>query len=202
MAKLKFKIKTLKLLTDISRLKERLLFPHKFEGIWASFAYLDETVACIKALRQKGSRPSVLSPCPRHELEHALGSPQSKLPFITLVFGAMGLFFGYGLPTWTAMDWVLPVSSKPIISIPAFSIIGFELMVLLSGLATAVGIFLLGYISLRKQPLPRSEEFLNYGRFSLDRFGVAVPCEEAQLNNIKKLMLHHGAEKVVHEKGS
>ena len=183
----------------LAALSEKLLFPRKFQGVWASFAYVDQAAACLKELHQQGRQPSVLSPCIRHELSHAIGSPQSRLPFITLVFGALGLFFGYGLPIWTALDWVLPVSSKPIIGIPAFTIIGFELMVLLAGMSTAVGIFLLGYIALRRRPLPRSPQFLNYGRFSLDRFGVAVQCNQAEAKELEKLVRKYGAEEVVLE---
>ncbi len=170
-----------------------------FKGIWGSFEFIDETAAVIEALREEGRDYSVMSPCPRHELHQAMGEPQSPIPFITLVMGGLGIFFGYALPSWTALDWVLPVSGKPIVGIPAFTIFGFELMVLLGGVFTAVGILALGYFNLFRKRLPSSATFKNYGRFSDDRYGVAVRCEESEAEKLEKLMRDHSVEEVVRE---
>lgn len=170
-----------------------------FKGIWASFAHVDEAAAVMQRLHTEGRKYSVLSPCPRHEFYDAMGRPQSWLPWITLLFGGLGIFFGYGLPTWTALDWVLPVSQKPIVGIPAFTIIGFELMVLLGGISTAVAIVVLGHLELFRQRLPSSPAFKSYNRFSNDRFGVVVSCEEGDAAALERLMREHSAEEVVRE---
>ena len=94
----------------------------KFSGVWASFENLDETTEAIEKIREQGKQPQVISPCPRHEIEHALGEPQTRLPFISLLFGGLGCLTGYSFPAWTASDWVLPVSGKPVVSIPPFTI--------------------------------------------------------------------------------
>jgi hypothetical protein len=170
-----------------------------FNGLWASFAYVDEAAAVIERLQAEGKDFSVLSPCPRHEFYDAMGRPQSRLPWITLVFGGLGIFFGYGFPSWTALDWVLPVSQKPIVGIPAFTIIGFELMVLLGGLATAASIVVMGHLELLRRRMPASPAFRQYGRFSNDRFGVVVRCTESDAPVVEKLMREHSAEEVVRE---
>ena len=170
-----------------------------FTGIWGTFPYLDEAAAVAEKLREDGTKYSVLSPCPRHELYDAMGRPQSRLPWITLVFGGLGIFFGYALPSWTAYDWVLPVSQKPIIGIPAFTIFGFELMVLLGGMSTAISIFLFGHFDLFRSRLPKSVKFKAYNRFSNDRFGIVVPCDESQAGAVENLMKEHSAEEVVRE---
>jgi Alternative complex III, ActD subunit len=170
-----------------------------FKGVWASFAYLDEAAAVVHRLRSDGKDYSVLSPCPRHELYDAMGKPQSRLPWITLVFGALGIFFGYGFPSWTALDWVLPVSQKPIVGIPAFTIIGFELMVLLGGVSTALSIVVLGHMELFRHRMPSSTAFKGYNRFSNDRFGIVVRCEEGDAGGVEQLMREHSAEEVVRE---
>jgi Alternative complex III, ActD subunit len=170
-----------------------------FKGVWASFAYLDEASQVVQRLHHDGRDFSVLSPCPRHELYAAMGEPQSRLPWITLVFGGLGIFFGYGFPSWTALDWVLPVSQKPIVGIPAFTIIGFELMVLLGGISTAIAIMLLGHMQLLRERMPNSPAFKAQRRFSNDRFGVVVRCEEADAPAVEQLMREHSAEEVVRE---
>lgn len=171
----------------------------KFNGVWGTFAYIDDAAAAIKALRTQGKDYSVLTPCPRHELVDAMGHPQSILPFIVLFCGAAGIFFGYGFPSWTAMDWVLPVSAKPIVGIPAFTIIGFELMVLLSGIGTAISILVLGQFDLLRKKLPASPQFKNYNRFSVDRFGVVVRCSAEDAGGVESLLRQHQAEEVVRE---
>ncbi|HKI98954.1 MAG TPA: DUF3341 domain-containing protein [bacterium] len=170
-----------------------------FKGLWASFPYLDDAATVAAKLQQDGSDYSVLSPCPRHELYEAMGRPTSRLPWITLVFGALGIFFGYGFPSWTALDWVLPVSQKPIVGIPAFTIIGFELMVLLGGISTALSVVLLGHFELFRHKLPHSPAFKAYNRFSNDRFGIVVRCEEGDAAAMEQLMRQYSAEEVVRE---
>jgi Protein of unknown function (DUF3341) len=179
----------------------RIKFPFakKFGGVWATFENLDEAAAAIEAVRKQERDFSVLAPCPRHELSHAMGDPQSPIPFLTLFFGAAGIFVGYAFPSWTAMDWVLPVSAKPIVGLPAFTIIGFEMMVLLGGVGTALSIFGLGFIDLMRKPLPGSDRFRDYNRFSVDRFGVVVRCAPDQAEAMEKLMKSHHAEEVVRE---
>ncbi len=170
-----------------------------FKGVWGVFSHLDEAASVVAKLREQGKDYSVLAPCPRHELHQAMGEPLSKIPFLTLVFGGLGIFFGYGFPSWTALDWVLPVSQKPTVSIPAFTIIGFELMVLLGGVGTALSIFALGFIDLARKRLPNSQQFKAQNRFSNDRFGVIVRCEEGEAAAVESMMREHSVEEVVRE---
>lgn len=170
-----------------------------FQGVWGTFEHIDEASAVIRAVHGEGREFSVMSPFFHHELHQAMGEPQSRVPFVTLCFGAMGIFFGYALPSWTALEWVLPVSSKPIISIPPFTIFAFELMVLLGGFSSALAIGVLSFISLTRKPLPRSATFKKYNRFSRDRFGVIVRCEQAEASQIEQLMRKHSAEEVMRE---
>ena len=118
----------------------------KFTGVWAIFEYLDETTETIEQIRKQGVQPTVITPCPKHEIDHALGEPTSLVPWIALVFGTLGCFIGYSLPAWTASDWVLPVSGKPIVAIPPFTIIGFELTILFTTIFTLLGLLSLIHI--------------------------------------------------------
>ena len=172
---------------------------NNFKGVWGTFEFIDEAGSVIRSLREQGKDYSVMSPFPHHVLNHAMGNPQSKIPFVTLIFGALGIFFGYGVPTYMHLDWVLPVSGKPIVTIPPFTIFGFELMVLLGGVSTAVAIFLMGHLALRRRRLPDSSVFKDYNRFSCDRFGVVVRCEESQATAVEELMRSHSAEEVIRE---
>ena len=57
----------------------------KFKGVWGIFEYLDETTETIEKVRNEGVQPTVISPCPRHEIDHALGNPSTILPWIASV---------------------------------------------------------------------------------------------------------------------
>ena len=166
----------------------------KFVGVWGIFEYLDETTETIEKVREKGIQPTVITPCPRHEIEHALGNPSTLVPWIALFFGALGCLIGYSLPAWTASDWVLPVSGKPIVAIPPFTIIGFELTILFTAIHTLLGLAVLGIVDSFRFPIPK--EAKKYPRFQRDRFGVVVRCSTDKLDEFKEIMKKNGAEEV------
>lgn len=170
----------------------------KFTGVWGIFEYLDETTETIEEVREKGVQPTVITPCPRHEIDHALGNPTTIVPWIALLFGALGCLIGYSLPAWTASDWVLPVSGKPIVAIPPFTIIGFELTILFTAIHTLLGLAFLGIIDSFRFPIPK--EAKKYTRFQRDRFGVVVRCDSDKLDEMKEIMKKNGAEEVHVEK--
>ena len=170
----------------------------KFTGVWGTFEFLDETTETIEQVRNEGVQPTVISPCPRHEIDHALGNPTTILPWIALFFGVLGCFIGYSFPAWTASDWVLPVSGKPILAIPPYTIIGFELTILFTTIFTLISIAMLGIIDSFRFPIPRAAK--KYPRFQRDRFGVLVRCDAEKLEQFETIMKNNGAEEVHVEK--
>ena len=170
----------------------------KFVGVWGIFEYLDETTETIEKVREKGIKPTVITPCPRHEIEHALGNPSTIVPWIALFFGALGCLIGFSLPAWTASDWVLPVSGKPIVAIPPFTIIGFELTILFTAIHTLLGLAVLSIVDSFRFPIPK--EAKKYPRFQRDRFGVVVRCSADELDEFQEIMKDNGAVEVHVEK--
>ena len=82
--------------------------------------------------------------------------------------GLAGVTFGYWIPIWMSDYWPLVVGGKPIASWVPFTILGFEVMVLIGGLATVFAMFILG-------GLPRLTMTVGYdARFSGGHFGVWV----------------------------
>ena len=115
-----------------------------------------------------------------------------------MLFGALGCFIGYSLPAWTASDWVLPVSGKPILAIPPFTIIGFELTILFTTIHTLAGIAILGIIDSFRFPIPRGAK--KFPRFQRDRFGIVVRCDAEKMEQFEAIMKNNGAEEVHIEK--
>jgi hypothetical protein len=104
---------------------------------------VDATARTIERLRSAGiRRMTVFSPVPSHELEHALHAGESPVRIFTLVGGLTGAATGFAMATWMSLDWPLVVGGKPIISLPAWVIIAFELTILFGALSTVAGMLI------------------------------------------------------------
>jgi len=172
-----------------------------FSGVWATFEFLDDTCSAIKELRDKGyERLTTHTPCPRHEIDHALGNPQSKIPYFTLLGG----FVGFGLAVFIIVKmtlmWILPVSGKPIISVPIMGPIAFEMAVLISIYFTIGGLFILIARDTLSHAKPKSNKYRTYSRFMRDRFGIVVPCNEDSIIDVEAVFKKFQAEEVIIEK--
>src|SRR2546423_1679473 len=109
-------------------------------GVLAAFHELD---AAVEALRKNGIGPfRVFTPPPRHELEAAIVAPPSPVRRFTLIGGLLGCTFGYWIAIWASDYWPLVVGGKPIASWVPYTIFGFEVMVLIGGLSTVVGLLI------------------------------------------------------------
>src|SRR5881394_723335 len=95
-------------------------------GIVAAFAELDSTVHAIEELRRgKFDEFTVYTPTPRHELDHAIEAPPSRVRIFTLAGGLCGATFGYWIAIWASRYWPLVVGNKPIASWVPYTIFGF-----------------------------------------------------------------------------
>jgi len=153
------------------------------KGMLASYEYLDSTVDAIEGLRKAGFKDlKAYAPYPEHHIEAALGYGQSPVRVFTLVGGLTGTATGFAFTTWTSMDWPLVVGGKPIVSIPAYVIIAFELTVLFGALATVIGLFILSKLPDLKPAVVYDPEF------TAGRYGVYVEAEGARLEEARKIM--------------
>ena len=86
----------------------------------------------------------VITPYPCHESEEILKDKTSPMRFFTLLGALSGLLFGFFFTTWTSLDWPLIRGGKPIVAIPPFIVIAFELTILFGGVISFIGFLLLG----------------------------------------------------------
>jgi len=152
-------------------------------GILASYDYLDATIEAIDGLRKAGFKDvTAYSPLPEHNIEHALGYGQSPVRIFTMVGGLTGAATGFAFTTWTSLDWPLVTGGKPIVSIPAYVIIAFELAILFGALATVIGLFI-------NSRLPNTRPLVIYDpEFSAGRFGVYVPASGEKLVQARDIL--------------
>ena len=152
-------------------------------GMLASYEYLDSTVDAIENLRKAGFKDvKAYAPYPEHHIEAALGYGQSPVRVFTLVGGLTGTATGFAFTTWTSMDWPLVVGGKPIVSIPAYVIIAFELTVLFGALATVIGLFI-------NSRLPDLKPAVIYDpEFSSGRYGVFVEAPDERAGEARRIL--------------
>jgi hypothetical protein len=160
-------------------------------GILASFAFLDSTVDSIHALKRAGyERITAYAPLPEHHLEQAMGYEQSSVRVFTLVGALTGTATGFAFTAWTSMDWPLVTGGKPILSMPAYVVIAFELTILFGALATVIGLFL-------NARLPKTKAQVVYDpEFSSGRFGLYVAAEEGELAEVRKILEKYEPEEI------
>jgi len=155
------------------------------QGILASFDYLDSAVDAVHALREAGfKRKSIqaYAPVPEHDLEHAMGYGQSPVRVFALVGALTGTATGFALSIFTSMDWPLVVGGKPIVSIPAFVVIAFEMTILFGALSTVIGLFI-------NTRLPNLKPLVVYDpEFSGGRFGVYVSASPEKVGEARRIL--------------
>ena len=99
----------------------------------------------LKSLVKSGVRYKDLeihAPHPIHHLDEIIGTPPSKVRLFALVGALLGAATGYLFTSLTAIDWKLITGGKPFVSIPAYTIIAFELMILFGSLSAFLGFIL------------------------------------------------------------
>jgi hypothetical protein len=133
----------------------------------------------------------VYSPNLNEAFFEAIDLPRSA----TRLWIAAGAIFGE-LGGWTAtimlsIYWPHRVAGMPIIAIPPFTIISFEMMVLFGVAGGVVGLlFHCGLPSLEPPP-----DYLR--RFQQDRFGIVLDCDGAeQIVRGQQLLEKHGAKDI------
>ena len=164
------------------------------QGVVGAFHEIDTTVAAIEDLKKKKlGEVTVYSPTIRHELEHAIDAPQSVVRRFTLIGGLLGVSFGYWVAIWSSTYWPLVVGGKAIASWIPYTIIGFEVMVLVGALSTGAGMFI-------NSRIPRLSTTSGYdARFSGGYFGIFIACDANKAGQAEELLRHHGAVEVRRE---
>jgi ActD protein len=166
------------------------------ETILGVFAHVDTTVRALEELKAKGYHDlTVYTPVPVHEIEDVIerDRPVSKVRLFTLLGGLTGLASAWILTAWTSLKWGLIVGGKPPIGLPVsppYVVIMFELMILFGGIATLIGLVMLGRLP-QLRPSPAYDP-----RFTHDRFGVAVHCAPERAASVREILRSAGAEEI------
>lgn len=133
----------------------------------------------------------VHSPVPSHKISDALGLKKSKVGYFTLAGGIFGFFAGFLLAAFTASQWNLVVSGKPVIALVPFFIVGFEFTILFAVFGNVAGL-------IHQMQLPEFKGLEEYDpRCSGEHFGILAACEASDLDGLKDFFQNMGAKVTV-----
>jgi molybdopterin-containing oxidoreductase family membrane subunit len=149
----------------------------------------DKVVAAVNELIASSyTFQRVNSPFPSHKIMDALNLKKSMVGWFTLAGGIVGLVGGFALAIFTAVQWDLMVSGKPIVAIIPFVIVGFEATILCAVFGNILGL-------LTQTRLPSNKLMKYYDpRCSGEYFGVLASCEPSQEDGLNDFFRQQGAE--------
>jgi len=85
------------------------------QGVLGAFNEIDAAVHAIEDLKKdRFGDITVFTPTPRHEFEHVMKHPPSRVRVFTLIFGLCGVTFGYWIPVWISDYWPIIVGGKAV----------------------------------------------------------------------------------------
>ena len=166
------------------------------KGAFAIFSQPEAVLAAAEKATGRGYEFETFTPFPIHGMEDAMRLKPSVVPWATLIGGLTGFASALALQIWTsAINWPINVGGKPLISLPAFIPVTFELTVLFGGLSTAFFMFFLNGLPSQKPVLDP--------RITDDRFALYIPFskQKESASQIESFLRGLNAEKVsvVHE---
>jgi hypothetical protein len=158
-------------------------------SVMGLFTDENQVVSAIEGIKDSPWQLSrVHSPIPSHKIFEALNLKKSKVGLFTLAGGITGFFSGFLLAVFTASQWHLIVSGKPIIALVPFFIVGFEFTILFAIFGNVVGL-------IHQMQLPEYKGLEQYDpRCSGHHFGVTVSCKHDDLERLKHFFQNKGGE--------
>ena len=161
---------------------------HQILGIYADPTQAAQAIAAVQ--KENLGQVVAYSPVQHHAIERVLPGEGSRVGLFTLVGGLLGGFSGFALPIYTSLEWALITGDKPVIAIPAFTVIAFELTILFGGVLTVLGLVAHGFLGASRQnPAYRPA-------FSQDEFGFLVECHSDQIGRVQELLGEAGCKEV------
>ena len=151
----------------------------------------DAALASAGRLKGEGfASLDLMSPIPLEGVEETLGKKKSVIKRFTFFGAIFGGLSGFALAAGTAVLYVHPTGGRPIITVPPFLIITYEMAILGGILATVIGFL----ISTR---LPAIRERVYAPEAAVDKFAVTVACDnDEQLQRATAILRESGAEDV------
>lgn len=159
--------------------------------ISAVFPFKDKLIAAIRRIKESGiNEMEVKMPVPDHDILDVIDHKPTWVGLFTLFGGIAGMTTGFVGPAWAHAHWSNIIGGKPVISLPPFIVIMFELMILFGATATLVGVLLL--CRLPNTRLLHDRHFDE--RATEDHYILHIRVPEEKLQTVQSILDEEGAE--------
>lgn len=162
-------------------------------GMIAQFSTPEDLMVAAAKARDAGYREiDAYSSFPIEGMMEALGKKRTKLPAAILLCGFLGTCTGLGLQAWTAASnagfnlgpyivagYPMNIGGRPMLSIPNFIPVTFELTVLFAAFCAFFGTIILNRLPMPYHPLFNSERF---SMASVDKFFLGIEARDPQFD--------------------
>jgi Protein of unknown function (DUF3341). len=166
-------------------------------GLVATFETAAAVYHAAEQVRDAGYKNwDVITPCPIHGMDKAMGVKRSIVPRISLAGGITGFTTGMTMIWYTNQyDYPLVVGGKPFFS-PMFAFpVSYELTILFTAFATIIGMFLVNGLPMHYHPVLKSPKIR---RGLDDQFLIVIEARDPRFNaaNTKALLEKIGGKDV------
>ncbi len=150
-------------------------------GIVAEFPTPDALrEACVRVREAGYRRFDAHTPFPVHGLDAAMGIRPTRLPWLVLGAGLTGCVGGIVMQWWmNAVDYALPISGKPMWSLPANIPVAFEMTILFAAMTTFFGMLVANALPELHHPLFGHDRFR---RATNDGFFVSIEASDPRFD--------------------
>ncbi len=166
-------------------------------GLVATFETAAAVYHAAEQVRDAGYKNwDVITPCPIHGMDKAMGVKRSIVPRISLAGGITGFTTGMTMIWYTNQyDYPLVVGGKPYFS-PMFAFpVSYELTILFTAFATIIGMFIVNGLPMHYHPVLKSPKIR---RGLDDQFLIVIEARDPRFNaaNTKALLEKIGGKDV------
>lgn len=166
-------------------------------GLVATFETAAAVYHAAEQVRDAGYKNwDVITPCPIHGMDKAMGVKRSIVPRISLAGGITGFTTGMLMIWYTNQyDYPLVVGGKPYFS-PMFAFpVSYELTILFTAFATIIGMFVVNGLPMHYHPVLKSPKIR---RGLDDQFLIVIEGRDPRFNlaNTKALLEKAGGKDV------
>ena len=160
------------------------------------FQYEDDFLAAATKLRESGYDDiTLMTPVPVHAAEKVQGLGKSNVRRFTLFGALLGAVSGFAMTVITALVFILPTGGRPIITIPPYLVITYEMTILFGILFTLLGFHFVSGLPAWHDKIYRVES-------NIDRFTVVVPLPDGKDPTLaENIIRESGAEEVSQVEG-
>ncbi|MEE2938168.1 MAG: DUF3341 domain-containing protein, partial [Planctomycetota bacterium] len=167
----------------------------KVHGIVAEYTSVDSLLNACRRVRDAGyKKTDAFAPFAVHGIEKALGIKPTVLPWIVFGCGAVGTIVGLTMQIWmNSIDYPYIISGKPMISLPAFIPVAYELTILFAAFGAFFGMWALNGLPKFSNPIFTDPRF---DRVTDDRFFLYIDAKDEQFDEtgVRQLFGDTGTE--------